>query len=413
MMLHFKQNMGILVFIISASIGVSAHSQDDNAPKKTRTLTEAEVIKLALQAAPRLRAAQAEVKVARAQVVSATLMRNPSLQWEQEQGDATEDRLIVAIPVDVSGRRAAGGAMSRSEVAMAQAEMKLERAAVVERALQLYYSALATVEEVGIAKRAVARLDEAARVVSLRHAEGAVSGYDRLRLDIEVDLARSQLHQAQGEERRTRGVLGVLLALDGNQIQLEGALKPNSQVKPDLDTETWQTRPSEKQMKKALSQLDEAAQAAGRAWIPRLNLKGGMRTHSGSPSDYGYMAGVSMELPVFSHGQDLSSAAGASRGAVKERLAAREQAAQAHARGSSLRLEASRTELARLKKAMAPRLEHLDSGALASYREGASGITKLLDAQRTRTAVERRLLELTLNAKVAELALRTARGELQ
>ena len=138
-----------------------------------------------------------------------------------------------------------------------------------------------------------------------------------------------------------------------------------------------------------------------------------MHIGSGDPTAYGYVAGLSVEMPFFSHGQELSSVAGATHAAMQERIAARVRAAQADARGASLRLTTSREELARLETAMAPRLQRLESGALASYREGASGLTELLDAQRTRTAVERRLLELRLNAKYAELALRAARGKLQ
>jgi len=382
-------------------------------------LTEAEVMRLAIRAEPRLRAAEAEVGVAKAEVIGATQLDNPSLEWEREAfigsgpDTGSEDAVSLAIPLDLSGRRSARGALARSSVELARADVSLTRSAVVSRALRLYYGALAARQDAAIARQAVERLDEAARVLASRHQVGAVSGYDRLRLEIEVELARSRALEAASEEQRRAAVLGAVLGLERGQLELVGELTPNPAVVPGAAAGSTAARPSGRRMAAAISALNDAMEAAGRSWIPRLELRGGVRIGSADETRYGYIAGVALELPLLSHGQDLSSAASAKKSAVRERMAAEQRKASVETTDSSLWLVSSRQELARFDLAMAQRLERLQSGALASYREGARGLTELLDAQRTRTTVERRLLELRLTVKQAEVALRAARGELQ
>lgn len=393
----------------------SAFGQDIP-PPSTQRLTEADVIRLSVLAEPRLREAASRVALAEADAFAATLLKNPMLQWEREAlpgsgaNAGSQDALSLSLPLDLSGRRAARGAMARSAAELARADVQLARSDAAARALRVYYAALGARERGAIAGRAVQRLDEAARVLAARHREGSVSGYDRLRLDIEVELSRSRALQAGADERSATGTLGVLLGIDTTSLQLEGHLTPDAAVAAEAVADS---RPSHERMAVAMSALAEADDAASSAWVPRVTLRGGMQVASADETQLGYIAGIAVELPFLSHGQGLSRAVGARRAAVRERMAVDTQSARVDARGAALRLASARQELTRLQAALAPRLDQLDGGALASYREGVRGLTELLDAQRTRTEVELRLLELRLHAKHAEVALRAARGELQ
>ena len=68
-------------------------------------------------------------------------------------------------------------------------------------AVAAFYEVLAAERASKIAADALAVLDEASRVVARRHEEGTTSGYERTRLEIEAELARSQLSQAQARAR--------------------------------------------------------------------------------------------------------------------------------------------------------------------------------------------------------------------
>ena len=58
-------------------------------------------------------------------------------------------------------------------------------------------------------------------------------------------------------------------------------------------------------------------------------------------------------------------------------------------------------------------VEVLTLGSARAYREGQTTMIELLDAQRTRTEIELRKLQLMTAAKRAETRLRHATGELQ
>jgi hypothetical protein len=76
-------------------------------------------------------------------------------------------------------------------------------------------------------------------------------------------------------------------------------------------------------------------------------------------------------------------------------------------------LRAARAEVVRFDQSTRVRVELLERAALSGYREGDRSAVELVDAQRARTEVDRRVLELQLLAKSAELELRGARGDFE
>jgi len=412
----FDQTMVGCAVVIALVMGGPARvlAQETKTAAAPSTLTEADVIRLSAVAEPALRVAQARVAQAQADAFAATLLDNPTLQWQRDAlvgsaGEA-EDGLSISVPLDLSGRRSARQALSRSRAELGRAEVRLTRGAAAARALRAYHAAVAARQRVAIAQRAVQRLDEAARVLAARHREGSVSGYDRLRLELELELSRSRVQQAAAQERVARGTLGALLGTDVQPAQLPLQLASDPAVAPG---DAVQPRPSAQRMQQAMSALTDADRASESAWVPRIKLRGGLLLATADDTQLGYIAGIAVELPLLQSGQELPREVGAQRAEVRERIAADAYTAEVDARGASLQLEAARAELSRLKAAVADRLDRLDAGALASYREGVRGLTELLDAQRTRTEVELHMLALHHAAKRAEVALRAARGELQ
>src|SRR5690606_21673725 len=128
---------------------------------------------------------------------------------------------------------------------------------------------------------------------------------------------------------------------------------------------------------------------------------------------YGYVAGVAIELPLFSNGEGLRASASATQQFANAQAEAAERAfgvRQLTAEGELLQANAERRQL---DEATAKRLERLALAARSGYQEGERSIVELLDAQRTQTQVQLRLLELAYKAKRAEIALRAARGEFE
>jgi cobalt-zinc-cadmium efflux system outer membrane protein len=132
-----------------------------------------------------------------------------------------------------------------------------------------------------------------------------------------------------------------------------------------------------------------------------------------SETDYGYVAGVAIDLPIATRGQDVRAQASARALSASVQADALERGDRQRAQRAAAELAAARDELVRFSGATGERVQQLERAAQSAYREGQQSVLELLDAQRARTAVELRKLELALTAKLAELALRAARGEFE
>ena len=142
-------------------------------------------------------------------------------------------------------------------------------------------------------------------------------------------------------------------------------------------------------------------------------MAGGLRREITETTRDGYVAGVSLSLPVFDRGQDSVTAARAAQQQATAALRLGERDTQLRLTVAREALAAAVAELARFREATSARVELLERAALAGYREGDRSVVELVDAQRARTAVARRVLALELEAKQAELALRAAQGEFE
>lgn len=386
------------------ALGTTAHAD---------TFTEAEVIRLARTRDPQALVARASSAVAEAEEIGAALYPNPSIGWEREHLPAgapdTEDTLFVSVPLEFTGRRPAQRALARAGTSAARARAARTQSDVVARSLAAFYAALAADRDVEILARTVARLEEASRVVGRRHEEGTTSGYERARIEIESELAQTQLHQAEATARTARAMLAALLGADAGSLQLRGdfATVDPSPVGASAD------RPSLRLLRAAELDARDAGDAASWAWVPTLALTGGLRIAETTETKLGYVAGLSLSLPIFSRGQELV----AESEALARLAAAEAHWAEREARFADVRareqLVSARAELVRFTVATRERVELLERAALSGYREGNRSVVELLDAQRARTEVDRTCLDLEHLAKQAEVELRAARGEFE
>ncbi|HEX2880454.1 MAG TPA: TolC family protein [Polyangiaceae bacterium] len=382
---------------------------------QAQSLTEADVIRLTRAHDPSVLTAHAAASLAASEEIRAGLHPNPSLSWAREDslGDAAgrerQDSVYVTLPIEVTGRRPAQKAIARSNAALAKARaVRAQRQAVIT-ALRAFYEVLASEQQREIAQRAVARLDEATRVVGRRQQEGTSSGYERVRLEVEAELARTQLQEAEAATRMARAVFAALLGLDAAEVELRGDFRTLT-----VD-ESGRSRVSDalEPLRSAKAHAQDAHSSAGAAWIPALSVTGGLLVTDATSTRHGYLAGISVELPIFSRGQELRAEAAAQQQlvAAESRLAEREL--KLDELRATEQLRSARQEIDRFGKATAERVAVLERAVQSGYQEGRWTVVDLVDAQAARSAVDRRKLELDLAAKQAEIALRAVRGEFE
>jgi cobalt-zinc-cadmium efflux system outer membrane protein len=377
-------------------------------------ITEADVLAAVRARDPEILAARAEVAASAAREAGEGLYPNPSLAWEREEipGDGPlavhEDTFTLAVPIELGGARSARTAIAESFTAQARAAHALVATSAAQRALGLFYDALAAQQHSAIARDHLARLAEAERVLARRVAEGSASGYELSRLQLEAELARSTLSEREGAALAAIAELAFMLGLPSAGLELTGDLEARA-----LGSVAVQSR-ALREADAAHSAAVRARSSAGSAWLPSLEAHGGPKlVGAGDDDALGYVAGLSIDLPLFDRKQSLTGEASAR----SAQLQAQRTALARSIEGARIRAEAElsrmRTELARFEQATGARVVELERAAEAAYREGRQTILELLDAQRMRASIEEQKLALRLSAKRAELALRAARGELE
>lgn len=185
---------GVCLCLIFSLCGTTASAQSP--------LSADEVAQLAREQAPAIRLANAQARRAEARAAATGLWPNPSIEFERSQtfegGDRSEDTVSLELPL-ISGRQAASRSIAAVDSSRADLARDVICAATVADAVRLFYQVLAAQRGVAILRDAQGQLDDAQRVLESREAAGETSGYASARLALEVELARSQLAEAEVE----------------------------------------------------------------------------------------------------------------------------------------------------------------------------------------------------------------------
>ncbi len=403
------RSLSALTLLIGGVLCVASSSR-----AQPRAVTEADVIAAVRARDPELLAAHASVAASRAREAGTGRYPNPSVAWSREHipGDGPlaerEDSFALSVPIELGGARNAQSALAEADTAEARAEVTLTTTRAALRALELFYEAIAAREHAAIAHGHVERLAEAERVLARRVAEGSASGYELARLQLEAELARSARSDRESLALAKLTELTSLLGLSPSDLELRGDLAPREHAEAPAASRAL------REVQAAESAAARARDSAGSAWLPSLEAHVGPKLASaGGEEAFGYVAGLSLELPLFDHKQGLDAEAAALSARLRMRREAIARAADRALAQASGQLERTRAELQRFEQATSARAAEVTRAAEAAYREGRQSILELLDAQRMQTSLEERKLELRLSAKHAELLLRAARGELE
>ena len=231
------------------------------------------------------------------------------------------------------------------------------------------------------------------------------------RLELEDELTESRLRETEGQARALGQQLALELGLESETVQVGDTLA----VAPLAGSAATESRDVPRSLvleRQSLQEAHAASSSAGSAWLPTLEITGGLRVGRADETRYGYAAGVALSLPVFSRGQELRAEAAAQQQLARARVSEIQLEARVERARAQSELGLAVEESARLGET-AERVERLVRSVQSAYREGERSVLELLDVERTRASVALRRLELALRAKRAELALRAARGEFE
>lgn len=378
-------------------------------------ISERDFVSQVKRADPGREALEADVDSARAEVAGARVLANPVVSYDREEtfqaGEGLPEQVLRADwTIDISGargRRIAGAelgvAATRADVALRQLELEIDARRVYREAACIRLRA----ELLRGQRTTLARL---VGVVQKRTRAGDAAGYDLQRLELELGNYDDLLASVELDLGQARRRLALLAGQPGGALEPSDSLpipaEPTSGAQVDvagrLDHQTAKLRHR---------QADAELAAARRGWVPRIGIGGGMKwIDLGNETANGYVAGISLALPLFDHGEaDALRARAAARRAAAElrRVEQRTAGAVGPAREDLVRRIA---QAKAFESRQMVRLDGLLRAAEASYREGERPIGELLEAYRTARETRLRALELRRDAAIAELELAKALG---
>ncbi len=319
---------------------------------------------------------------------------------------------IVSQPIELGGRRSARRTIAEADRRQADARLvQVERGLVLETA-RLYLSAVRAREDLTALVANQQELDTLQRAMAARVAEGMAPGADLAKFQAELVRVDIQIIRARIELRRSLARLDALSGMDTPLVpeQLVVPVVPVVPAGPpaELAVLAVDRSPDLAAARARESRAEGSLNLERSRRLPDLSVAGGYKRTDGYDTA---VAGVSVSVPLFDrNAYGVAAAAGGVRVAtlesadVAERVRADALAAITAAR--QLADQATRIDTDVLKPA-----EIVRQAARVAFREGATDILNLVDAERVYLEAHREALQLRLDAAAAAIEARLLLGE--
>ena len=378
------------------------------------SLTEAQALAQLTPENPRVRAINAPIDVARADVLAAGRWPNPRGTYNRESvAGVTEHITTVTQVLPITGRRPleVSAAAAMVDATSGRAGDQLRR---LRTDLRLAFAELAAAQD---RERELAatrdRLQELAGVLGTREAAGDAAGFDRLRAEREVLEADVERAGAAVDRARAQALLaGFLMPAGSPAITAVAGNVPRAML-PAVDELMARAEETRGEISALRREIDAAAfseRAADRRAIPEPEVVAGTKSSNVGSGDVGGVVAVHVAIPLFDRGRSEQALARARRSQAEAQLDAlrailRSQIAAWRNVVLERREAADRYRAAALKTAL-----ELERIAQVSYDAGERGILELLDAFRSSASARVRQSTLDFAVRQAELELEFVSG---
>ncbi len=391
-----------------------------------------QLVSLALERAPSLRAARAEIGSIAGQVTQAGLRPNPTLatSHEHDPGGMRVTEASVEWPLSLFERRQARVAVAHQGSAIASWTLRDQErllAASVREAAGRLLAAQRMLDITNEARDTAARMRE---LLDRRVAEGSapkldanIAAVEALRLDADGALALGEVQAATIELKALAALPpdATLMLADS----LESLARAPAQTVPPLD-EALAARPDIRQASQQLELADARAELARREARTDVTLLGGYShsaylfdlpgsLHAGSTSTlrgtyHAAIVGARVSLPLFDKNQGLLAVARAEREGAEATVAARQLSARAEIDAAVVRDREAQRAVGIYALAVRGLARQNVDVMLEGYDLGRFRLVELLMEQRRYLDVEAGYTEVLARAYQARVALQRGHG---
>jgi len=383
-------------------------------------LTLPEVLQRVRAVSPRREAAEAVAGGARTAVPLAGKPPNPSIELRSENwtfhhetsGLRTDYFAVLTLPIEFGGKAGARERVASAEAEVADTLLRDTDQQLVLEATERYLGAVLGRGLVEALEQLRRDAEEVLRIVEKRAGEGTASESDVAKFAAELALVEDQLMRARLARDRAGAGLDALLVAPGTvasaRLVRPGLPRPPAGDLAALARDALEHRPDVALARARLAQAKEQTALERAQVVPTVNVSAGWKRTA--YQNTGVLA-LSVPLPVLNqNGAAIATAEAAARAARRE-LVAIEASAEAETL-DALRIARELGERARQaeRRLVEPAAVVLRA-TRATFREGASDVLRLVDAERVYADARREALALEYDAFVATVRARLALGE--
>jgi cobalt-zinc-cadmium efflux system outer membrane protein len=370
------------------------------AAESFRTLTLEEALTLALQRNPGLQAQAQSVTSSQASEVTAGLRPNP-----QFQNDTTSATLGLYQEIEIGGKRSARKDSASSATAISQTDLADAQRILIRTIRQAFVGALLAKADLSLAEENLSSFRDVVEVNRVRLKEGALSGADFLKIELQSLQFETDLRDASAALETAKAALRQLVGRDlPEEFDVQGELRATpcdksldelQQIaltnRPDLmSAETGiQKAAADTRLAKANSYPDPTIGASllhtgneigGPSWFQPFYPKGETTNAMG--------LGVSFPIPLFNRNQgEIARARSEERRAEFLAEAARDQILQ-EVETAYAAFQSSRSRVRLYEETYLSLAKQARDSAEFAFRKGATSILDFLDAERTYRATQ-------------------------
>lgn len=368
-----------------------------------RPVTLADAIAAAQRNAPQVALARADSAAARAGVGVAREFPNPDLSLDYSRS-VPKYHVVVDQPIDYPWLRSVRIRAAETVAGASRLTVAAARAQVRYRVELAYARAAGAAAIESLSRQDVLNGEELVRSVRERRAAGDVS-------DLDVELAQVTLGQlrtqALGDSLQSLTAALELQSLMGLPID-----RVTISVADSLAAVPAEPAAAPAALNVAAARAQLAAQEAQlllarRSRYPAPSLRAGFE--QGDPDAPGLLptVGVSIPIPLFSHGGAEVAQARAAADRARAELAVVERETELALATARREREVATARLA-VDRAMVQDARRVATLSLTAYREGAYPLATVLEAQRNARDALRQYLQDLMTSRSAEAAYRLA-----
>jgi outer membrane protein, heavy metal efflux system len=408
-------NCALLMIVMAAGASGALMPSFAQAKEETRTFDLDRIIDLALERNPAIASARSVIEQNEGRRTEAGAYPNPTIGAQTanaairdpSNGDRiTEYGMTLHQTVEWPGMRAARKNAAEAGLSGATVGLDEVKLNLIAEVKGTFYELLLAERNVDLLQQNLETVQEVARIVKARVRSGEGPQFEAVKAEVEVLKAKQEMTKAKnvvrvklvGLDTLTAGALGPRYKVQGDFRSLRDHLDPEQMVTRDLSQ-----HPVLKRQGKLIEQAESTVTKERQARVPNVTLFGGYTREIGREAVLG---GLSVPTPLWYRQQGhIATALGTQRKEEAELIRARNDLTRAlnqHTREA----ETAQDLILVYEEGLLKQAQEALRIAQLSFRQGASSLLDVLDAQRVQ-----RQITVDYNLARFELSLALTRYE--